>query len=66
MQSNESYELLYKLSIPANFNEKFFTLNLFLIDPFKNERFGDPFISIIEIFSDKFAIEKSIVINDDS
>ena len=35
--------------MPITFTDKFLTLNLHLIDPIKQQRFGDAMIAIIEV-----------------
>lgn len=49
LKPNEEYELVYNFEIPLSYDEKFFTLNLILIDPLKNHRFGESLIAIIEL-----------------
>jgi hypothetical protein len=45
----QDYEITYTLQMPIDFVEKFFALNLHLVDPIKKERFGDAMIAIIEV-----------------
>ena len=49
LSSQQLYEIVYEFTMPLNFKEKFFTLNLHLVDPLKKERFGDAMIAIIEV-----------------
>jgi hypothetical protein len=49
--------------LPNEFKEKFFTLNLHLLDPYKQERFGDALISLIEVISGDSELAKSELID---
>jgi hypothetical protein len=49
--------------LPNEFKEKFFTLNLHLLDPYKQERFGDALISLIEVISDDSELAKSELVD---
>jgi hypothetical protein len=51
LQPGEEYELVYSFDIPLSYDEKFFTLNLGLVEPAKSQRFGDGLIAIIELLN---------------
>ena len=65
LQPGQDYELVYRLAIPKDFTEKFFTLNLRLIDPVKKKHFGDALIQVIELYPPDYDLfDQSIILND--
>lgn len=54
LQAKSKHDFEFKLFVPSNFTEKFFTLNLSFLDPRKNEKFGDSMIAVIEVIYDDF------------
>ncbi|CDW86400.1 UNKNOWN [Stylonychia lemnae] len=55
LQPGESYEIVHSLTIPLDFEERLYTLNMHLIDPLTNERFGDQIIAVIEIINQVYS-----------
>lgn len=49
LQPNEETKIQYLLKIPADFSEPMCTLKLHLVDPQKDERFGDAMIAFVNI-----------------
>jgi hypothetical protein len=41
----------YTFTVPTTLTEKYMTLNLYLVDPVKQERFSDAMIAIVELLT---------------
>lgn len=52
------YEFKYEVFIPKNYSDKFLIINLNLVDPVKDERFGDSMHGVIEIIRNDIILDQ--------
>ena len=58
LKYNQTYEFVYEVEIPKDAQDKFLIINMNLVDPVKNERFGDSMHGVIEIEREDFILQE--------